>query len=137
MAIEKLSIRTEINNWQTISHASASDFKINEIIDYLNSQDHIVEHNKNVEQEPNKVELVPLLPRDIVAITDEIICLSDIWKVDENRIHNILSKYWVPTPKKYTVEHLRNYCKTMYPWASIASYTYIIKFLMDHKIIEE
>lgn len=44
---------------------------------------------------PVEQELIPLLPRDIVAITDEIICLDELGKVDEDRIHKILSKYWV------------------------------------------
>lgn len=45
---------------------------------------------------PVEQELIPLLPRDIVAITDEIITLDELGKVDEDRIHKILSKYWVP-----------------------------------------
>lgn len=45
---------------------------------------------------PVEQELIPLLPRDIVAITDEIMTLDELGKVDEDRIHKILSKYWVP-----------------------------------------
>lgn len=43
--------------------------KINEIIDYLNSQNHIPDYSGKVEQEPNKVELVPL---DVEKIMSEI-----------------------------------------------------------------
>ncbi len=46
-------------------------------------------------KKPVEQELIPLLPRDIVAITDEIITLDELGKVDEDRIHKVLSKYWV------------------------------------------
>lgn len=74
--------------------------KINEIIDYLNSQNHIPDYSGKVEQEPNKVELVPL---DVEKIMSEIRLrcpLTMPWNY--GIIIEILSQYWVPTPKKFT-----------------------------------
>lgn len=142
MAIEKLDTRELwyymwVRQWCSPKEVKE---KINEIIDYLNSQDHIVESNEMVEQEfktlrdalkwlafrdaevdqimdvvkkhqwveqePNKVELVPL---DVDGVTKEIMinlfwsCNADtLDKKNTKKITTILSKYWVPTPKKFT-----------------------------------
>lgn len=56
---------------------------------------------------PVEQELIPLLPRDIVAITDEIITLEELGKVDEDRIHQILSKYWVHKQEEKTATELQ------------------------------
>lgn len=73
MAIEKLKLDEIVTN--TFPHHATR--KINEIIDHINSQAttpatkvdlagvELITNNRKVEQEPNKVELVPLDERAI------------------------------------------------------------------------
>lgn len=73
--------------------------------------------------EPVEQELVPLLPRDIVAITEEIITLDELGKVDEDRIHKILSKYWVPKQEEkedYTDEEIQQWMNNIRWWTEEA-----------------
>lgn len=77
MAIEKLKLDEIVTN--TFPHHATR--KINEIIDHINSQAttpatkvdlagvELITNNRKVEQEPNKVELVPL---DVEKIMSEI-----------------------------------------------------------------
>lgn len=72
---------------------------------------------------PVEQELVPLLPRDIVAITDEIITLDELGKVDEDRIHKILYKYWLPKQEEredWTDEEIQQWMNNVRWWTEEA-----------------
>lgn len=97
MAIEKLKLDEIVTN--TFPHHATR--KINEIIDHINSQAttpatkvdlagvELITNNRKVEQEPNKVELVPL---DVEEILD---CMTNA-HLTKDAVRAILSKYWVP-----------------------------------------
>lgn len=88
MAIENLEYDRDCLWSEAPSRTQITD-KINEIIDYLNSQNHIPDYSGKVEQEPNKVELVPL---DVEEILD---CMTNA-HLTKDAVRAILSKYWVP-----------------------------------------
>lgn len=127
MAIEKIPIRTYTINWLNVSESSVVELKINEIIDYINSKETttstlsvwlagvtlITDNSGRVEQEPNKVELVPLDCRKAINDIVAFIPTKKCGKVDIPTyrwfVKRILSKYWVPTPKKRTLWEIKSF----------------------------
>lgn len=134
MAIEKLPIR-----WYEPYGIPIVD-KINEIIDYATRMDEDIKNNisEKVEQEPNKVELVPLDDTD--ALANYLVSASKSYSgsVLKDHMMRVLSKYWVPKQKKFTRTSIGRYIQEKYwsRWEQIRTLE-LLAFLKDHNMLEE
>lgn len=154
MAIKKLKLDEIVTN--TFPHHATR--KINEIIDYLNSQEdddwatpeQIEEYRKQdigidtsspFEQEPNKVELVPLDERAIWKIYGDFTwqhrwdTVSLSWE-RWDKFKSVMYKYWVPKQKKYKKPYIIKWV-----WQDALSLQSDIQaieyFLKSHNMLEE